>query len=331
MCELLSKTKKKLIKIGVIVFGIVALLVILVIYLITQNSGDGLVKQVVSVNSDHNSPNTPSSNITADVANTIDDSIKSVVELNNEELLRLLENRKIVTIAVFGTDERSTETSRSDVIMVMKYYPNEERVEMVSIPRDTRVEIPGHGLDKINHAFAFGGAELASETIENFLNIKLDYYIKFNFDSFGLLVDKLGGVNIVSEKDFYSDDYLVISEGEQTLDGYEALYYVRFRHDSDGDYGRIKRQQQVTVAIVEKMLDFEYKDLIPIITEMYNDYIETNLTVTVFTSYLEVLRVQDVPKFNGQTLKTYSKVIDGIWYELYEDQDLIDIQTLLQN
>jgi LCP family protein required for cell wall assembly len=173
-----------------------------------------------------------------------------------------------VNIVLLGTDSRAKEDpGRSDSIMLVGLDPATKSITLLSIPRDTRVSIPGHGFDKINAAtngdyFADGGVDLLKRTIETMLpGILVDYYVQANFDGFEKVVDALGGVTIDVQKTMYykSDDTLIdLKPGIQLMDGKTALGYARFRMDATGDYGywngeeygRVARQKELLRAIV---------------------------------------------------------------------------------
>ena len=259
-----------------------------------------------------------------------DSAVSATLQDINKEIIQKELEKKIMTFAVFGTDERESEQSRSDIIMVLKYFPATETIRILSIPRDTRVEIPEHGLDKINHAFAFGGPELSCQTIEDLLGIQLDFYYKVGFDDFANLIDQVGGVEVLVEKDFYDDDVKVIDEGLQLLDGYKALYYVRFRHDADGDYGRIERQQRVSIAVVQKLLEMDYDDAKQLLLNLFESQVKTDMTLVEYKKVIGSLEYQTPLNFEQSSLKTHSAKIDGIWYELYEEQDLKSAQELFE-
>jgi len=119
-------------------------------------------------------------------------------------------------------------------------------VSLLSVPRDTRVKIPGHGWDKINHAYANGGSQLSQKAVENLLGIPIDYYVTIDFAGFYKIVDAVGGVDVdVEKRMYYEDPYdelvIDIQPGMQHMNGKTAIQYVRYR-DSEGDIGRIERQ-----------------------------------------------------------------------------------------
>ncbi len=157
-----------------------------------------------------------------------------------------------------GVDERPGDKGRSDALMVMSLDPNHDKMQIVSIPRDTRTTIVGRGSEsKINAAYAYGGPDMAINTVENFLDIDLDYYVKVNMEGLSQMVDAVGGVTVNNDRDWYDEGYYKkgyhYKKGEIHLDGPKALGYVRMRHlDNRGDFGRNKRQRQVIQAVLDK-------------------------------------------------------------------------------
>ena len=165
--------------------------------------------------------------------------------LSKSERLDLKKN-----IVVLGVDERPSEedTGRSDTLFVVMLDSDNNNVSLLSVPRDTRVKIPGYGWDKINHAFAFGGHKLTQQTTEELLGIRINNYVMIDFKGFKGLVDAIGGVDIEVEKPMsYYDEWdgftIDLAPGMQHMDGDKAIQYVRYR-DEEGDIGRIRRQQK---------------------------------------------------------------------------------------
>ena len=164
-----------------------------------------------------------------------------------------------LNILIMGVDDRPKEDDpgRSDTLLVMTIDTESREASIISIPRDTRVRVKGLGWDKVNHAYLVGKEALTRQTTENFLGIPMDYYVKVNLDSFGRIVDAIGGVSIDVEKRMqYEDswDHYVIDlhPGVQRLDGRTALQYVRYR-DEDGDIGRVARQQKFIRAVLAEV------------------------------------------------------------------------------
>lgn len=258
-------------------------------------------------------------------------SIQDVLDQNNEELFKMIDTRKTVVFAIYGIDDKYTEEGRSDIIMVIKYDPSLKKMVIVSIPRDLRIDIPGYGIAKINAAFAYGGSELADQVIEELLGIKLDFSIRLNFDTFSKIIDSVGGVTINAKKDFYYGDKLVIKEGNQVLNGRKALYYVRFRSDSDVDYGRIGRQQEVVISLMEYLKSTSLKEKLKLVGTYYNNGITTDAKVAKITDYIKMSNEDENIIYENYRLQTYSEVIDGLWYELYNQEDLDMIKSLFIN
>ena len=120
-----------------------------------------------------------------------------------QEDLELIEQQPF-SVLLLGVDERDGDSGRSYSMIVLTVSPELETVKMLSIPRDTRTEIVGHNtVDKINHAYAFGGITMAMDTVENFLDIPIDHYIKINMESFGEIVDAVGEITVNNELDFF--------------------------------------------------------------------------------------------------------------------------------
>src|SRR5699024_63461 len=129
-------------------------------------------------------------------------------------------------------------------MIVMTLDPNNNQMQLVSIPRDSRTLIVGKGFqDKINHAYAFGGSEMSVATVENFLDIDLDYYVRMNMEGLAQLVDAVGGIMVNNDQQFSQSGY-TFDTGKIQLDGDKALAYVRMRkQDPQGDVGRNDRQR----------------------------------------------------------------------------------------
>lgn len=162
-----------------------------------------------------------------------------------------------VNILAFGIDETES-VQRSDSIMLFHLGKNNNRISVLSIPRDTRVQIEKHGMSKINHAYAYGGPELLKRTTEKLLGIPIDHYLQLNLKGVETIIDELGGLSLTVEKELKYEDFAAglsidVSEGNQTLTGKQAIQYLRFRQDSEGDLGRIRRQQNFLQATAGKM------------------------------------------------------------------------------
>lgn len=164
-----------------------------------------------------------------------------------------LGGRQRLNVLLIGEDARPGEkAARADTIILASLDRQLGRVALVSIPRDTLVEIPGHGKNRINAALPLGGVELLRQAVGELLGVPVDRHVLVDFAGFERVVDALGGVDIEVEKDMYyrADDLTIdLKKGLQHLDGRQALQYVRFRHDALGDIARAKRQQKFLQAL----------------------------------------------------------------------------------
>ncbi|HVN67885.1 MAG TPA: LCP family protein, partial [Candidatus Sulfotelmatobacter sp.] len=167
--------------------------------------------------------------------------------------------RKPTTILLVGTDLNFSADSgkalqgsdgRTDTILLLRIDPVSYRVNALSIPRDSFVNVPGYGYQKINAAHVFGGIALTERTIEELTGKHIDYYLEINPYEVIKLIDLLGGIDLYVEKDMYYVDNaqhlnINLKQGRQKLSGLQAQDYLRFRHDAAGDLGRIERQQKL--------------------------------------------------------------------------------------
>ncbi len=173
---------------------------------------------------------------------------------------------------------------RTDTMMLVKVDTSGRKVNIVSIPRDSKVYIPGYqGVNKINAAFALGGPDLSVATVEQTFGIKVDNYLVLNLMGVREVVDALGGIDVYVEKSMHYRDrtaglYINLEPGLHHMEGKEAEGYLRFRHDALGDIGRITRQQEFMSAFIAKFKDprtlLQLKPLI----EASNKYILTNMS-----------------------------------------------------
>lgn len=198
-----------------------------------------------------------------------------------------------VNILVMGVDERSEDVGRSDTLFVVTVDTTTKQVALLSIPRDTRVKIPGYGWDKINHAYAAGGYKLSQRAVEDLLGIPMDYYAIINFAAFNKIVDAVGGVTInVEKRMYYEDPYdnlvIDIKPGEQQLDGQTAIKYVRYR-DEEGDIGRIERQQKFVKAMLNEVTSPFILPRIPSIIREVTAAVQTDLTTAEILNLAKIL------------------------------------------
>lgn len=188
-----------------------------------------------------------------------------------------------VYLLLMGVDEREHDVGRSDTMMLLRLGRDPVSLDVISIPRDTRIRLKGERA-KLNAAYATGGADLTTQLVADALQIPKPYYIKLDLVAFERIVDELGGVELdIAHRYYYEDPYqdLVIDlwPGEQVLDGETALKYVRLRYDgiTNSDIARIERQQQFVAAMKAKFSEPSSWARIPTLITTLKRYVATNL------------------------------------------------------
>lgn len=240
--------------------------------------------------------------------------LKRIEEVN-------IESKEPLSFLLLGIDADQNNKGRSDTMIVITVNPNTQSMLMLSIPRDTRTTIIGRGtLDKINHAYAFGGTKMAIETVENFLNIPIDHFITVNMDSFKELVDAFGGVTVHNSFAF-SDGVYDFHEGEIILDGAQALSFSRMRYeDPRGDHGRNDRQRQIISALIKEGAQLSSITKISKILDVIGKYVRTDLN---FNQMVKIQGNYKHARFNLEqlTIQGTCEIINGIWYYIVSDQE----------
>ena len=247
-------------------------------------------------------------------------------ENKNEELIKA---KNKATILIMGVDVRENDVGRSDTLMVATVDPKYDRASLLSIPRDTRVRIYGYGYDKINAAYAYGGEPLTEITVEDLIGIDIDHYVIINVRSFVKIIDAIGGVDIYVPKDMYYEDpwdddgglVIDLQKGYRHMDGKTAVTYVRYR-DSEGDIGRIKRQQKFIEACLDKVTSPEIITKIPDIIREIIYAVDTDMT---FRELLEIAGAVKAAQKNGlatDMVPGYPLYIDEISYWIPDVEEI---------
>lgn len=236
---------------------------------------------------------------------------------------------RAVNILVVGNDENPELglPGRADTIIVAHADLETPSLYFLSVPRDTRVEIDGHGEDKLNHAFAYGGVELLAATVEQYLNIPIDYYAVTNFDGFENIVDVLGGVDIDVDKRMYYQTYDVlidIEAGPQHLNGKQALQYVRYRQDALGDITRVGRQQKFLKALLDEVGKKGVLPKLPQLLSEISKTVDTDLSLRQMLRLGLMLRAMDQQGLESDTLPGDFATIDGVSYWLGDREAITD-------
>ncbi|MFC2315212.1 MAG: LCP family protein [Selenomonas massiliensis] len=202
-----------------------------------------------------------------------------------------------IHVMILGVDERKDDVGRSDTLMVATVDPEKGTASLLSIPRDTRVAIEGVGYDKINAAYAYGGYALTKKTLEQLLDVPMDYYILIDVHAFERIIDALDGIDIDVEKRMYYEDpwdddgglIIDLRPGMQHMDGKTAVTYVRYR-DEEGDIGRVKRQQKFMRACVDAVTTPAILPRLPGIITSVIDSVKTDLSVRQMLEFIGTLK-----------------------------------------
>lgn len=173
----------------------------------------------------------------------------------------------------------------SDTMLLVRFDPIEEKLSILSIPRDTKVKLDDYGNRKINHANEYGGPALTASAVSELLGgVEIDRYVRVNVQGIEKLIDALGGVNVFVPKDMKYNDfsqhlYIDLKKGQQHLDGEKAVQFLRYRYDELGDISRVQRQQVLMGALVEQALRPATVVKIPKMLDVIKSHLDTNLTV----------------------------------------------------
>jgi len=236
--------------------------------------------------------------------------------------------RKPTTIMLMGVDERKDDVGRSDTLMILNL--SKDSASLLTIPRDTMVYINRYGYQKINAAYAHGGAKLSRETVEDFLGIEIDHYVTINKSRFAEVIDAMGGVDIYVERDMHYEDpwdddgglYIDLKQGKQHLDGQTAIEFVRFR-DAEGDVGRVRRQQAFMRACADKLTEPSMLIKIPELLSVAVKAIETDLSSGEMLAAAGSLKSAEA-KGNVKTgvVPGWLQYIDGVSYLIPDGERL---------
>lgn len=199
-------------------------------------------------------------------------------------------HQQALNLMVIGRDRDYSDSDqilksrgRSDMLMVARLDFDKKTVSLLSIPRDTLAQIPGHGTTKINAAHKYGGPPLTEQTVQDNFGIPSDKYVALDFDGFEKAIDKLGGVDLVVDKKMDYDDnwghlHIHLKPGMQHLNGQQAMGFVRFRH-SDSDLVRTQRQQTLLAALKSKLRSPETLTKIGPLLDIIDSHLESDLSM----------------------------------------------------
>ncbi len=213
------------------------------------------------------------------------------------------------------------ETYRTDSMILVRVDPKDKKVTMISIPRDTKVNLPGYGYQKINAAYAFGGAGGAVDAVSELAGVSINHYAEVDFDGFRAVVDALGGVEVEVPMEIDDDEAGGhVDAGLQTLNGEEALIFARSRHTYDdygaGDNMRAANQRLILSAIVKKVMSSDVGTLTNTVSTLAN-YVTTDFSVASIVGLAQNLQGIDAENnVYTASVPTTSSYEDGIWWEI---------------
>ncbi|MCY7817667.1 LCP family protein [Bacillus haynesii] len=184
-----------------------------------------------------------------------------------------------VNILVLGIDSRGEDHSRSDSMMVIHYNKKQKQPKLISIMRDSYVDIPGYDKQKVNAAYAYGGPELVRKTLKDSFDLDINYYAVIDFKGFAKIVDAVApdGIEVDVPKKMSYGIGMTLQPGKQVLHGDSLLGYVRFRHDRESDFGRVRRQQEVFSKLQKEAVSMGNIAQLPKLWGLVDPYIETNI------------------------------------------------------
>lgn len=237
------------------------------------------------------------------------------------------------TVLLMGIDNDgdNVEHGRSDTMMLVTVNPNTEKTSILSIPRDTYTEIVGRGTkDKINHAHAFGKASMAMNSVQNLLDVPVDYYLSVNMESMQQMVDAVGGITVTPPLSFSQSSYQ-FTEGQPThMDGKKALAYTRMRKkDPNGDYGRQFRQRQIiegamkSVASIDSIMN--YRNILGTMGNTMKTNMSFDEMQDLFSNYRTAANDIEQDQLSGS-----GTMMNGVYYEIIPDEEIARVQNQLK-
>lgn len=270
-----------------------------------------------------------------DAKDTVNEKMHQPVDSIDHDLSKKkIKAKDQLNILIMGIDAEKDESQegRSDALMVMTLRPEADSMQLISIPRDTRTFIVGRGEeDKINHAFAYGGASMAIATVENLLDIELDYHVNMNMQGLTELVNEVGGVTVTSELEWQDGAHQFVKGENRLENGEKALAYVRMRkQDPTGDFGRAKRQRQVVEALIKEGASIASIGNVSNMIEILGDNMGTSLDFSdmqkLLTGYMGTRH--DIESYQIQGEGT---TINGIYYYIVAEDEIDKVHGMIVN
>jgi LCP family protein required for cell wall assembly len=244
---------------------------------------------------------------------------QNYLELPEEEVREENETQEYAfdrfDILLLGLDGREGLNDRTDTIMLLSIDNREKKARLLSIPRDTRVELKPGSYDRINAAYVYGGVDLARQAVEELLNTRIDRYAAISFEGVVELIDMVGGVDMdVPVRMYVPLEGIDLQKGPQTLNGRNALAYMRYRGTVGGDMDRMARQQEVLVTLAKNMLRLGQLPNLTRYFEAALRIMDTDLTLNEMTAVAGVSVQLMEQGIDTYVLPGENKIIDSLWY-----------------
>ncbi|SYX83691.1 LCP family protein [Paenibacillus alvei] len=239
------------------------------------------------------------------------------------------------SVLLLGIDQRDKEVGRSDSIIYSIVRRKENRILLLSVPRDSYTEIVGKNKqDKIAHAYAFGGAKMSIDSVEQLLKHPVTHYAAINFTGFKNVVDALGGIKLPITEDIvnknWNHDKFRIEANKPIYNGLEALNFVRYREDSD--MNRMMRNRIFLQAVAERAVQLDKISQIPEILDIAGDHFSTDISPTDLIDLAKsIFMKESIPQFSTYALDGEGMMMHDIWYYKFDEKDLAYARELITN
>ncbi|MDU0990770.1 MAG: LCP family protein [Enterococcus faecium] len=270
-----------------------------------------------------------------DLSHSIEKTYESVERTQGERTKPVdLDKQESFSVLLMGIDTGDlgrVDQGRSDTIMVATVSPEDKQTTIVSIPRDTYVDIVGRDTkDKINHAYAFGGAAMPMDTVQKYVDIPIDHYVSINMKGLKELVDAVGGIEVNNDLTFSQDGY-DFTIGKITLNGDQALSYSRMRYeDPNGDYGRQERQRKIVEGVAKKVLSLNGVSIYQSVLNALESNMKTDMSFDemkkIALDYREAFGTIKQDQLQGEGFMQ-----DNISYQKVSDQELERVKKELKD
>ena len=271
---------------------------------------------------------------------TIHQITHDVGNRTEEEANEIIENAKPINILLLGIDNgaygRTEEDGRSDTMLLLTVNPSEKKAQLLSIPRDTYTEIVGlNTYDKINHAYAYGHAKMAINSVEKLFDTTIDFYMEINMSGLMEFVDAVGGIEVTSPLTFTYEERSFVEGKTELLDGESALRFARMRYDDpEGDYGRQKRQRIVIEQLVGKLMSFKSITNFEKIMNAVKNNVKTDIPIgkimALKNTYGPSFEHLEQAFMEERSLLLPNSIGEEIYYSYATDEELLEKSNLIR-